>query len=390
MKPLVAVLFGGVSPEHEVSLMSAFAVLSHFPTDCYEAIPIGIARDGAWLRYRGPLSRIAEGTWADRPGDTRPVRASFGPEGGLYEVVDGLARRLPLNRVLPVLHGPNGEDGAVAGLCQLLGIPVAGCPMMASALCMDKHRAHELAHSAGVEVPRGIVVHRKSGNAGAVAARVAEELGLPLFVKPLRGGSSLGISKVGDIAALDAALEAAFVYDEAALIEEAVNGIEVGCAILGTPGTGRPLGVSRPDKIECHGTFNDYEGKYGGTPVAVHCPARVDAATEERIRQAAVTVYEALGCAGFARVDLFLTPEGRILLNEVNTMPGMTEHSRFPLMGATLGLDFPQLVRTLVESVPPEGPGCGRYRLQRGSDVWERCIPWDALRQRTRTAPGSS
>lgn len=345
-KQRVAVLFGGASPEHQVSLNSACAVLKNFPRDVLDAVPIGIARDGTWFHYTGSLEKIPDGTWNDEV-RCYPVIAFPGARGALLEVRDGKMRPLELDMALPMLHGPNGEDGSVQGLLQLVNIPIMGCGPASSALCMDKHRAHEVVARAGIEVPRAVMVDVSSQDSLANRLR---GFSYPLFVKPLRGGSSIGISKVHDPDDLEKALGNAFEYDTVALVEEAVPGFEVGCAVIGAPAGESTLLVSRPDEVENPTGFLDYQKKYGESDMRMHLPARVEPGVEERIRDAAEVIYRALGCSGFARVDMFLTPDGRIVFNEVNTIPGFTESSRFPAMAETLGLSFSGLIVKIAET----------------------------------------
>lgn len=342
MKKTVAVIFGGRSPEYGVSLQSAAAVLESIDRKRYTVIPVGITRRGDWFRYDGGLRAIREDTWwQDRAGLTAVAVSQDRSVHGLMEFrPGGLFTRLDM--AFPVLHGRNGEDGTVQGLLELAGIPVVGCGTLASALCMDKARAHALAAAAGVAVPRGVTVGREE--AGALAALTAG-LACPLFVKPVRAGSSFGISRVLSREDLPAAAERAFAHDSRIVIEEAVAGFEVGCAILGR----KTLTLGRVDEIALEGGFFDFTEKYSLKTSKIHMPARVDGETEERVREAAVKIYRALDCAGFARVDLFLTPAGEIVFNEVNTIPGLTAHSRFPNMMRGVGLELEDVVARLLE-----------------------------------------
>ena len=340
----IAVLFGGCSSEYSVSLQSAHAVMTHMDTEKYELIPVGITQSGEWLLYRGELDRVPEDTWhTDRSLCTRvalsPDRAARGLLGlgtcGRFELI-------ALDAVFPVLHGKNGEDGTVQGLVELAGIPLVGCDTLSSALCMDKTRAHLLAEHGGIEVPRAIELDRPLPAAALCEAVAA--LRYPLFVKPVRAGSSYGITKVNHESELAPAVALAFEHDCRVIIEENVEGFEVGCAVLGN----RTLTVGRVDEIELSGGFFDFDEKYTLKTSRIHMPARVDAETEERIRETAKALYRILGCSGFARVDMFLTPEGRIVFNEINTIPGFTSHSRYPNMMKGIGLDFSTIVNTLI------------------------------------------
>lgn len=335
----ILVLFGGCSTEYGVSLQSAAAVLAHFPP-AYTPLPVGITRDGRWLRYFGPADVLPADRWQK---NAVPCTLSLDRGGCALLWLDGSHRREEFAAAFPVLHGKNGEDGTVQGVFELAGVPVIGCGVLPSALCMDKDRAHKLAALAGIAVPKSAKFDRGAA-AGEIAA-AAESIGWPLFVKPVRAGSSFGISRVVGPDGLEAAVQEAFRHDGEVILEEAVPGFEVGCAVLGN----EELTVGAVDEIELSGGFFDYEEKYTLKTSAIYCPARIPAEKAAKIQQAARTVYRALGCRVFARVDLFLTPDGRILFNEVNTIPGFTAHSRYPSMMKAIGLDFQTLLTRLVE-----------------------------------------
>ena len=341
----VAVLFGGRSSEHEVSLQSAAAVIGATAESRFAAVPVGITRAGHWLRYRGPTEKIADGAWES--GDCAPALISPDPAvHGLLVWEDGAPRAVRVAAVFPVLHGKNGEDGAVQGLLELAGIPCVGCGTLASAVCMDKDVAHRLAAAAGIEVPPCVVLDApaRALSPEDIAERAAG-LRCPLFVKPARAGSSFGVTRVETPDALPGAVEKAFCHDDKVLIEQAVPGFEVGCAVLGA---GAALTAGEVDEIELQSGFFDYTEKYTLETARIHMPARLPDAERERVRAAAKAVYRALGCTGFARVDLFYTPDGRIVFNEVNTIPGFTAHSRFPGMMCGVGIEFEALVARLI------------------------------------------
>ncbi len=343
-KKTIAVLFGGCSSEYAVSLQSAHAVLTHLDSDRYAAVPVGITREGRWFRFHGDYDRIEMDTWHQESSCLTP--AFLSPDRGIHGLVEFTAagaRSIPLDAVFPVLHGKNGEDGTVQGLAELAGIPLVGCGCLASAICMDKDRAHKLARLAGVDVPESFVV--RAGERLDDLERRAQALGYPIFVKPVRAGSSFGITRVMDPDGLKPAVQLALEHDNEAILEQAVEGFEVGCAVLGN----ETLTCGRVDEIELAGGFFDYTEKYTLQSARIHMPARIDPDTERRIRQDACAVYRALGCSGFARVDLFLTPQGRIVFNEVNTIPGFTAHSRYPNMMKGIGLSFSQVLDRLIE-----------------------------------------
>lgn len=341
MKKTVAVIFGGCSPEYPVSLQSAYSVIDNIDRDHYTPVLLGITRDGAWYRYYGDLASISEDTWQTHD----CVPAILSPDRVKRAVVEFTPQGIKETRIdlaFPVLHGKNGEDGTVQGLIELAGIPLVGCGALSSALCMDKDRAHKLASLAGVRVPRSVTF---TGSAAPAEYReAAEMLGYPVFVKPVRAGSSFGITKVLKETELNGAVQRAFMYDDRVIIEETITGFEVGCAVLGT----EDLAIGAVDEIELTSGFFDYTEKYTLETSKIHCPARISGETAQRIKTAAAEIYRALGCRGFARVDLFLTPEEDIVFNEVNTIPGFTIHSRYPGMMARAGWTFPDIIDRLL------------------------------------------
>ena len=338
----ILVLFGGCSTEYEVSLQSAHGVLQALDRSRFTPLTVGITREGRWLRYPGGLSHLETGDWQAQP-DCVPCTLSLDRGDRRLLWLDGSGRSEGFDAAFPILHGKNGEDGTVQGLLELVGAPIIGCGALSSALCMDKDRAHKLAALAGVRVPRSRLFRR-----GAVLpqmARAAEELGYPLFVKPVRAGSSFGVSKVNTPDQLPAAVWSAFAHDREILLEEAVPGFEVGCAVLGSD----ELTVGAVDEIQLSQGFFDYTEKYNLITSRIHCPARISPEKAAEIQEAAKAVYRALDCRVFARVDLFLTPWGEIVFNEVNTIPGFTAHSRYPGMMKAAGWDFGDLVSRLIE-----------------------------------------
>ncbi len=350
-KPTVAVLFGGHSNEYDVSLHSATAVLESLDSDRYAAIPIGITRSGDWYRYRGPIEDIANDRWGKRQHDLTPVAISPNRSNrSLLELGSDGISVVPLDCAFPVLHGRFGEDGTVQGLFELAGIPLVGCATLASALAMDKERAHRIVAASGIAVPRSVAVESWERMYAAQGLKAAG-IGFPLFVKPARSGSSHGISLVKMPSELEEALNRAFEVDSSVVLEERIEGFEVGCAIAGTA---RHLLTGCVDEIELVDGFLDYTEKYERATAVIHMPARIDGQTSTRITQTALKVYRALGCSGFARVDLFLTPDGQIVFNEVNTIPGLTAMSRFPAMMRGAGIDLPRLVNLLVSNALEE------------------------------------
>ena len=339
----IAVIFGGNSTEYEVSLQSAFSVFQNINTEKFDIVPIGITRGGEWYHYAGEKEKICNNTWFEDNKNLYPVVASQSRSvKGFLELNPDKYNVIKVDLVFPILHGKNGEDGTLQGLFELAGIPVVGCNALSSAICMDKDRAHKLVSLTGISVPKSVTFNHLGK--GAALKRIEEDLSYPLFVKPVRAGSSFGITKVTEKQELDTAVALAFEYDTEVIVEEAIDGFEVGCAVLGND----TLTVGRVDEIELSDGFFDYTEKYTLKSSKIHMPARIDVGAEKRIQETAITIYKALGCSGFARVDMFYTPSGEIVFNEVNTIPGFTSHSRYPNMMKGIGLSFSELLDKLI------------------------------------------
>jgi D-alanine-D-alanine ligase len=319
----VAVLAGGRSSEHDVSLASAASVRDALQRAGHETLAVEIARDGRWSCAGDPVALT--------------------PGGGLLDA----------DVAFPVLHGPFGEDGTVQGLLETIGVPYAGAGVLCSALCMDKALFKELMASRGL--PQ---VDHAALRKGAELDSVVERLGLPLFVKPARLGSSVGISKVSSAAELPAALEVSFDHDPVALLERMSSGMEVECSVIGNG----ELTVSQPGEIVLHADWYDYEAKYTPGGMELVMPPRLEPHVIERVRELAGEVYRSVDCAGFARVDFFVEDGERVLVNELNTIPGFTETSGFPKMFEASGLPFPELVDRLLKLALERHREEGAYR----------------------------
>ena len=339
----VAVLFGGCSPEYGVSLESAYAVITHMDRTRYNPVLIGISSAGNWYHYTGETEKIKSDAW-NTPADCTPALVVPDRDSHALLVLKNTGmEQISLDAAFPVLHGRNGEDGTVQGLLELAGIPLVGCGVLASALCMDKDRAHKLAQAAGVNVPGSIVLAQAMDMDNALAS--ADKLGYPLFVKPLRAGSSYGITKVAGQDELPGAIQLAFEYDSNIILEEAISGFEVGCAVLGND----TLTVGELDEIELSNGFFNFTEKYTLKTSAIHVPARIPPAKAAEMKETAQRIYKALGCRGFARVDMFLDENGKVVFNEVNTIPGFTAHSRYPSMMKAVGMSFEQVISSVIE-----------------------------------------
>jgi D-alanine--(R)-lactate ligase len=332
----VGIIFGGCSEEHPISVKSAHEVARHLDLATYEPFYVGITTSGAWRLCDGP-----DGDWQN--GGSRP--AVLSPDSsvhGLLVLEQGRHETIRLDVVLPVLHGRLGEDGAMQGLLELSGIPYAGCDVQSSALCMDKSLTYTVAGSAGIATPSYWSV-----TAGETID--PDRLSYPVFVKPARSGSSFGVSKVARKEDLSSAVDAARRYDTKVLIEQAVVGSEVGCAILGND---LELIAGEVDQIALsHGFFRIHqedEPERGSDNATVTVPADISEASRSLVQETAKAVYRALGCRGLSRVDMFLTEAGRVVLNEVNTLPGLTSYSRYPRMMAAAGLPLADVIDRIV------------------------------------------
>ena len=349
MKKLsVCVLFGGMSPEHEVSLRSAESVLNNLDPEKYNIFPVGITKDGDWVLYTGTdYSLLPTGQWKNHPENRRatisPVRGQ-----GLLSFEGDCVVRERIDVVFPVLHGENGEDGAMQGLLQLAGIPYVGPHVSASAVSMDKTLTKLVCDQAGVPQAAWQLVRSAdlSHKMDSILDSLEKRFSYPMFVKPAGTGSSVGVSKARDREALRAALLAAGVYDQKILVEEFIHGREVEVAVMGNES---PV-ASVCGEIDSGVDFYDYEAKYVTDTSTAYIPARIPEDVEEQVRDAAVKVYTAIGCQGLSRVDFFVTFEGnRVVFNEINTLPGFTSISMYPKLFEASGIPYGQLLDELLK-----------------------------------------
>jgi D-alanine-D-alanine ligase len=356
----VAVVFGGRSTEHAISCLSAGSVLSALDPDEFEAVPVGITGEGRWVLTDGdPRSLALEGRRLPEitAGSGNGVVLAGDPTApGLLvlEPSDGVSVLGDVDVVFPVLHGAYGEDGTVQGLLEMAGIPYVGANVFASAAGMDKEFTKKLAAAEGI--PTGPYAVLRAGASLSEADR--ERLGLPVFVKPARAGSSYGISKVNDWARLDEAVAAARALDPKVLVEAAIVGREVECGVLEGEYDGAPE-ASLPAEIRVvHGhEFYDFEAKYLDDSCEFDIPPHLPERVIRQIQEYACRTFSALDCAGLARVDFFVTPELDVYMNEINTMPGFTAMSMFPRMWAATGLEYPKLVSRLIRTALRRGSG---------------------------------
>ncbi len=338
----VAILFGGKSTEYSVSLESAYSVLSHLDNHKFEVYMIGINQRGEWKHFDGDISLIKDDKWDQEY--LNPVTISLDPQQKcLLEMHNQKIEEVKLDAIFPILHGKNGEDGSVQGLIQISGISLIGCDVLSSALCMDKYRAHELVKAHGIEVSSCVYLQHQQDYQNKKSDIM--KLSLPVYIKPVKSGSSLGMCRLESFDHLDQAVFEAFQYDDCVLIEEEVKGFEVGCAVMGND----VLKTGRVDEIELSSEFFDFQEKYTLQTSQIYVPARISPALESKIQETAKQIYRILGCQILARVDMFLTPDEHIVFNEVNTIPGFTAHSRYPMMMEKSGLSFQELLTQLIE-----------------------------------------
>lgn len=327
----IGVIFGGKSTEHEVSLLSGQAVLNHIDRTKHEVVSIGITQDGRWLRYDGPAEKLPDGSWEQ---DAREIQ------------VDDLPGMIDF--ALPILHGANGEDGTIQGLFEMLGLPYAGCGVLGSSLCMDKAAAKMVFQAAGIPTSDFVLIDREKflADEEGEAARCEEALTWPMFVKPANAGSSVGISKVKDHQGLTEGLREAFKYDRRVIVEVGIDARELETGVIGN---GEPMAAGVGEISAAH-DFYDYDAKYSddaGTVITI--PAEIPDEMREKIREIAVRAYRVLDCAGFSRVDFLADRKtGEVYLNELNTIPGFTKYSMFPMLWGEEGVSFSELIERII------------------------------------------
>ncbi|HEX4814963.1 MAG TPA: D-alanine--D-alanine ligase family protein [Nonomuraea sp.] len=352
-KPRVAVVFGGRNSEHAVSLMGAGSVLDVIDRGKYEVIPIGIALDGRWVLGTSGQRYAIEG--GELPVvDTSGAELALPSGGPTLVAYDPGSIPVELGQVdvvFPVMHGPFAEDGTIQGLLEMAGVRYVGSGVLASAAGMDKAHMKMVMSAVGLPIGRHVVVRDRDWRLNReLVLKEVEELGWPVFVKPSRAGSSQGISKAHDRAELEESVELARRHDPKVLVEAAIEGREIECAVLESPGD-EPAAASLPGEVRVVGgqEFYDFEAKYYPDQMTLTVPADLPAEVTEELRGMAVRAFEALDCEGLARVDFFYTPDGRLVVNEINTMPGFTASSAAPQLWAATGLPYPALVERLIQ-----------------------------------------
>ena len=342
----VAVIFGGMSNEHDVSLVSATSVISNIPKDKYDVICIGITKKGRWLFYPGDIEQIATGEWEHHPDCASAVISPDTAHKGIIKILDdGESSIGKIDCIFPVLHGKYGEDGTIQGLFALSGIPFVGCDTLSSAVCMDKAMTHTILDFNGIKTAKWKSIARKQlSNLAKVCEEIEGEIKYPVFVKPANCGSSIGISKASNREELEAAIKFAFTHDAKVVIEQSIIGREIECAVLGND---NPI-VSTPGEIVPCNEFYDYDAKYVLSKTELKIPAPITDEQKEKICETAKNAYMALGCNGLSRVDCFLKEDGEVIVNEVNTLPGFTSISMYPKLMEFEGISYEELIDRLI------------------------------------------
>lgn len=344
-KSTVLVIFGGRSSEYEVSLISAHSVITHIPTDKYAVLLLGITKDGKWYYYDGDIDAIPSDEWQGEHCRSAALCPDYG-SNTLIVFGDGNDERIHIDAVFPVLHGKNGEDGTIQGLFELAGIPFVGCGHLSSAMCMDKAIANTMLVAAGINHADWCSATRReyAADPDAFLAKCEKELGYPMFAKPANAGSSIGISKVHSRDEFDAAIKKALAEDYKVVVEEAISGKEIECAVLGAD----ELFVSIPGEIRSCNEFYDYDAKYVSDSELL-VPAELPEETAEQVREVSGRAFRALGCSGITRVDSFVTESGEVIVNELNTIPGFTSISMYSKLLEANGIPYAEVVDRLIE-----------------------------------------
>lgn len=347
-KKVVAVIFGGISSEHEISKISATTVMRNMSEDKYRAIPVYITKSGEWKLYDGSIDNIVNGSW-----ESYAVSCILSPSTehkGLFRIVGDKIKNIPVDVVFPVLHGKGGEDGTIQGLCEMSGIPYVGCGVLSSALAMDKAYTKIIADRINIPQAKHIAVSKyeleNTEAFEAVLDKIESAFGYPCFIKPSRAGSSIGVTKAENREKTREGLALAAENDKTIIIEEFIKGREVETAVLGN----RDIMVAGVGEILAAGEFYSYDSKYVNAESKTVIPADLPEKTTEKIREYAAELYKILDCRGLSRADFFIKTNGDIVFNEINTLPGFTSISMYPQLFNAAGIDTPELIDRLIES----------------------------------------
>lgn len=342
-KITLGILFGGVSSEHDVSCVSAKGIISNIDKEKYNLVLLGITKNGEWFLFDDDVEMLPNDKWLD---SKSLKRAFIVPDTSIHGVVIDGGEVVKLDAVFPVLHGKNGEDGTVQGLLQLAQIPFVGCDSTSSGSCMDKAVTNAVADAFGIEQAKWCTFTKFefSKEPERLLDMAENKLGYPIFVKPANAGSSVGISKAHNREELISGIEIAFKEDKKVVLEEFVEGFEVECAVLGND---EPI-AAEVGQIVAAAEFYDFDAKYNNPASELHIPALIDEDKRNEVRAAALNAYKALGCEGLSRCDFFVTNDGRVLLNEINTIPGQTPISMYPKLFEAVGVPYKELIDKLI------------------------------------------
>ena len=337
----IAIIFGGQSPEHEISVLSARNVVDALDDNLWTAIPLAVATDGQWLTETHSASVLSS--------HKKTVENNGVSLNGVPLIESGLDILKNCTAAFPLIHGKTGEDGTLQGLLEMANIAYAGSGVSASILGMDKSLSKAIWQAAGLPIARMIVLKKESipGSESAISTRISNEIGYPCYVKPSRGGSSIGISKVQSEKQLHQAIALASQWDNKILIEEFIDGQEIECAIIGN---GNPKAASCLGEVSSLNNFYDYDSKYSpNSTTQIYIPARISENIAGKLRDLAVNAYTSIGCKGFARVDFFVNKQEQIVLSEINTIPGFTKTSLFPRLWEASGLSYSAMLTQILE-----------------------------------------
>ncbi len=343
----VLILFGGVSSEHIISLISAKSVIDNLPKDKYTPVLMGITKEGDWYVYSGESENLPDDKWLEDKEKLTPATISLSRTDHGIILFGETVKKERIDVVFPVLHGKNGEDGTIQGMLQLSGIPFVGCDMLSSACCMDKVVTNTLADANGIPQAKWLGAFQSTyeKEKDELLKKAEDYLGFPIFVKPANAGSSVGVSKATDKESLHEAILFAFKEDSRLVLEEGIFGAEVECAVMGND---EPQ-ASVVGEIEACNDFYDFEAKYVNSESNLYIPARLPQEKLDEIRACAINAYKALGCSGLARVDFFVRhTDGKVLLNEPNTIPGFTSISMYSKLWDASGVSYGELIDRLL------------------------------------------
>lgn len=345
LRQKVCVLFGGVSSEHDISLISASNVICSIDTEKYDVIMLGISKTGEWYIFDGDIALLPNDRWLS---SDKKRKAFISPDSSIHGIVCDNGEKIYIDVAFPVLHGKNGEDGTVQALMQLAGIPCVGCDMTCSAICMDKEFTNAIADINNIKQAKWMAVKKDDYDKsnGEIEDEVIEELGLPVFVKPANAGSSIGVTKADSKESLVTAIYTAFREDKKIVFEQAIRGQEIECAVLGNSD---PI-VGEVGQILSASEFYDYDSKYNSTESKTIIPAALSDDKRNEIRKIAAKIYKAFGCRGLARVDFFVEfGSEKVVFNEINTIPGQTSISMYPGMMKAVGIEYSELIDRLIK-----------------------------------------